>query len=69
MIPILIAVSFSRDLNIGATAAIAAAPQTPVPTPSNNAMFLSPCNSLLTKSIITILKITTPTSMANSLLP
>ncbi len=37
MIPILIAVSFSRDLNIGATAAIAAAPQTPVPTPSNNA--------------------------------
>ncbi len=38
MMPTLIAVSSSLALMIGAIAAIAAAPQTPVPTPSNREM-------------------------------
>ena len=68
-IPILIAESFSLDFNIGDTAAIAAAPHTPVPIPSNRMRLLSPLIYLFSNNINPILKRMTPISINNKSLP
>ena len=67
--PTLIPTSLSLDLRIGDIAAIAAAPQTPVPTPNNKTKLLSPLMILFKNKINNIAKATTPTSSNNNVLP
>ena len=60
------AISLSLDFITGAIAAIAAAPQIPVPTPNRVVIDVSALNKRLKAYVITMLKMIIPASIINS---